>query len=138
MRVGDAQHLAHIARVRLDSADGIDLVQAAENSTHVGVLHLAHQKVRRAHVDAQDMGKVRFGFQRNKVVIGRHHAQLGNVGNRMAGLDGDHQRIDLTNAVGEANSVALFEQTTQIIFEYRRVLLVSYAGETERWRHLVS
>jgi hypothetical protein len=134
-RLGDAQHFAHVARVGLDRADRVDLVEAAEDAAHVGVLHFAHQDVGRAHVDAQDVGEVRFRFERDEIVIRRHHAQLGDIGDRMAGLDGDHQRIDLADAVGEPDAVAFLQQPAKIVFELGRIQLVAGTGEAERCGH---
>ena len=46
VEVSNAQDLAHVTAIGFVGADRIDLVEAAENTTDIGVLDLAHQQVR--------------------------------------------------------------------------------------------
>jgi len=109
VQIGDPQDLAHVAAVGLVPADGVDLVQAAEDALDARVLDLADQQVGGVEVDAQDVRPVRFAVQRDEIVVRGHERDLGHVLNRVAGLDRDHEGVDLADEVAESDSVAFFQ-----------------------------
>ena len=81
------------------------------------------------------MRPVTLAFQRDQIFVRGHQRQLPDVTDGVAGIDGDHDGLDLVDHVGQATAITFMQQALQIVLEKGGILFIAVAGEIERADH---